>query len=354
MGGRHYAERTGHSMPPSFSTWGHEFGYRPGGRAAPAIFDRVPIDFGIPVDYPLRRGAAPSAPAEARSAGSTRAAPACRAPERRRRAGACRLRQGGTEADRDRRQHRSLAASTPTISSAAHDARRPGRPSSGRRLGEASGDSPSRRRWPCSRTADENMANAIRLIAVERGLDTRDFALIAFGGAGPLHGRAVAERLGMSTVIVPPHPGLCSAFGAAIAEARVDRSQTHFTNSEDIDLAGGRRVRAAAGCDGRRTASERRRPNRGSHLRRYALFGPELQVEVPLPSGGSRRARRGRDADRALRRGPCAALRIRSAGRARRADQLRVTAISPEPTATFTSPGAGASGCDRPPGVVRR
>ena len=61
------------------------------------------------------------------------------------------------------------------------------------------------------RTADENMANAIRLIAVERGLDPRDFALIAFGGAGPLHARAVAERLDMPTVLVPPHPGLCSA-----------------------------------------------------------------------------------------------------------------------------------------------
>src|SRR5262245_17992879 len=72
------------------------------------------------------------------------------------------------------------------------------------------------------RTLDENMANAIRLIAVERGLDSREFALIAFGGAGPLHARAVAERLGIARVIVPPHPGLCSAFGAAIAEARVD------------------------------------------------------------------------------------------------------------------------------------
>jgi N-methylhydantoinase A len=48
------------------------------------------------------------------------------------------------------------------------------------------------------RTADENMANAIRLIAVERGLDPRQFSLIGFGGAGPLHARAVAERLGIS------------------------------------------------------------------------------------------------------------------------------------------------------------
>jgi N-methylhydantoinase A len=87
------------------------------------------------------------------------------------------------------------------------------------------------------RTANENMGNAIRLIAVHYGLDVRDFALIAFGGAGPLHAAPVARLLGMKRVIVPLHPGLCSAFGAAIAEARVDRMQTLPTQSETVDLA---------------------------------------------------------------------------------------------------------------------
>src|SRR5207249_9359204 len=87
------------------------------------------------------------------------------------------------------------------------------------------------------RTADENMANAIRLIAVDRGLDPRDFALIAFGGAGPLHARAVAERLGMTTVLVPPEPGLCSAYGCAITEARLDRVRTTYARSDRADRA---------------------------------------------------------------------------------------------------------------------
>jgi len=87
------------------------------------------------------------------------------------------------------------------------------------------------------RTIDENMANAIRLIAVERGLDPREFALVACGGAGPLHGRAVAKPLGIRTVLCPPHPGLCSAFGAAIADARIDRVQTIFTESTRADVA---------------------------------------------------------------------------------------------------------------------
>jgi N-methylhydantoinase A len=87
------------------------------------------------------------------------------------------------------------------------------------------------------RIADENMANAVRLIAVERGVDPRDYALIAFGGAGPLHARAVAERLGITTLLVPPHPGVCSAFGAAVALARIDRTRSYYTRSDAADVS---------------------------------------------------------------------------------------------------------------------
>ncbi len=72
------------------------------------------------------------------------------------------------------------------------------------------------------RIANENMANAIRIVTVEQGIDPRDFALIAFGGAGPTHGCEIAESIGMRRVIVPPHPGLGSAFGALSAQPRVD------------------------------------------------------------------------------------------------------------------------------------
>ena len=155
------------------------------------------------------------------------------------------------------------------------------------RLGEALGMTPEQAALAMLRTADENMANAIRLIAVERGLDPRDFSLIAFGGAGPLHGRAVAERLGMRTVIVPPHPGLCSAFGAAIAEARVDRVQTYFTNSESLDLAALaaaiERLRAATVAELRASVQAAEPEIRTSADMRYA--GQNYEVEVPLPAG---------------------------------------------------------------------
>ncbi|MBV7338531.1 hydantoinase/oxoprolinase family protein [Chloroflexi bacterium TSY] len=85
--------------------------------------------------------------------------------------------------------------------------------------------------------ANENMANAIRLITVERGIDPREFDLVAFGGAGALHAVALAESVGVRRVIVPPHAGLASAFGTLLADLRVDRSWTHAYRSNQMDVA---------------------------------------------------------------------------------------------------------------------
>jgi len=192
------------------------------------------------------------------------------------------------------------------------------------------------------RTVDENMANAIRLIAVERGLDTREFALIAFGGAGPLHARAVAERLGMATVIVPPHPGLCSAFGAAIAEARVDRVQTFFADSTDVDVAAIaktlKRLREGAVADLRLSVDVANPEIRSSADMRYA--GQNYELEVPLPEG---------DLDAAgwkkLMDG-FAAAHERQYGFALPGEpieliNLRVTALKPEPVRDFADRSRG-------------
>jgi N-methylhydantoinase A len=86
----------------------------------------------------------------------------------------------------------------------------------------------------------ENMAGAVRLVTVDRGFDYRDFDLVAFGGAGPLHAAEIARRMGMRRVIVPPSPGLVSAFGAVIADERVDRRATvvrRLDLPEALDIA---------------------------------------------------------------------------------------------------------------------
>jgi N-methylhydantoinase A len=81
---------------------------------------------------------------------------------------------------------------------------------------------------------NENMANAIRVLSIDRGLDPRDFVLVAFGGAGPLHASPLARRMGMARVVVPLHPGLCSAFGALIADLQVNKVQSKNFQSDTV------------------------------------------------------------------------------------------------------------------------
>lgn len=70
----------------------------------------------------------------------------------------------------------------------------------------------------------ENIAGALRAVSTERGHDPRQYSLLAFGGAGPVHAVELAELLKISTVIVPPYPGIWSAFGLLAADYRYDKS----------------------------------------------------------------------------------------------------------------------------------
>jgi N-methylhydantoinase A len=83
--------------------------------------------------------------------------------------------------------------------------------------------------------ADSNMANAIRELTVFRGIDPRDYALMAFGGAGPLHAVALAQELEISTVIIPAYAGVLSAWGMLQADYRVDRSVSYAGLLGELD-----------------------------------------------------------------------------------------------------------------------
>ena len=104
-------------------------------------------------------------------------------------------------------------------------------------LGERLGISTMEAAESIRRVVNENMANALRLVAVKRGVDPREFALVAFGGAGPLHAVAVAGALRIPRVLVPLHPGHCSAFGALISDWRVDKVLTRLYRSDTLDAA---------------------------------------------------------------------------------------------------------------------
>ena len=83
------------------------------------------------------------------------------------------------------------------------------------------------------RAVDAEMLRALRVVSVERGRDPRDCALVAFGGAGPLHACALADELGMETVLVPDGAGVLSALGLAVADERRDSVRTVLAPLEE-------------------------------------------------------------------------------------------------------------------------
>jgi N-methylhydantoinase A/oxoprolinase/acetone carboxylase beta subunit len=94
------------------------------------------------------------------------------------------------------------------------------------------------------RVANTEMVRALRVVTVERGIDPRRFALLAFGGAGPLHAAAIAEELGITRIVVPRAAGVLSALGLAAADRRRDAAQSvllrgaELTDAALAELAG--------------------------------------------------------------------------------------------------------------------
>jgi N-methylhydantoinase A len=84
---------------------------------------------------------------------------------------------------------------------------------------------------------NSNMAQALRIVSVERGHDAREFSLIAFGGAGPVHAVALAEELMIPEVIIPPAPGAFSALGLVATDLKRDYSRTLYTDLGSADPA---------------------------------------------------------------------------------------------------------------------
>ena len=133
---------------------------------------------------------------------------------------------------------------------------------------------------------NSNMANAIRSRTVQKGLDPRTFVLVAFGGAGPLHGVEVAAMLGIPEVIVPPYPGITSAIGLLTTDMRYDVARTQFQVSGSVDL--GRLNADLAAMErelARRFAADGLAESDISFARsgdlRYVGQGYELKVKLP-------------------------------------------------------------------------
>jgi len=85
------------------------------------------------------------------------------------------------------------------------------------------------------RVANANMADALRLISIRRGYDPREFCLVVFGGAGPLHGVELARELSIPTVLVPLDPGITSAFGCLLVDVRHDLTRMYLADTDAAD-----------------------------------------------------------------------------------------------------------------------
>jgi len=146
----------------------------------------------------------------------------------------------------------------------------------------------TRAAWGVHEVVNENMANAARIHAAEKGIDPRRFSLVAFGGAGPVHAYQVAEKLRLETIIVPPGAGVSSAFGFLVAPMAFDLSRSYLARLEEIEWgrldlsysemeAEGRGLLLEAGV-----ASEDVQFSRSADMR---YKGQGFEVVVPLPGG---------------------------------------------------------------------
>ncbi|MBN8943169.1 MAG: hydantoinase/oxoprolinase family protein [Rhizobiales bacterium] len=134
---------------------------------------------------------------------------------------------------------------------------------------------------------DNHMVGALRVVSVERGHDPRDFTLLPFGGAGPLHGCALAELLGVRRVLVPPAPGVLCADGLLAADLKADFSRT-LPKAGAIDVAAAEAIfaeleeRAAQWLEAEGVAADARSLARVALMRYHGQGG-----EVTVPWAGT-------------------------------------------------------------------
>ncbi|MCA0960748.1 hydantoinase/oxoprolinase family protein [Salipiger bermudensis] len=133
-----------------------------------------------------------------------------------------------------------------------------------------------------------NMAKAIRVISVQRGHDPRNYALMAFGGAGPLHAVRLAQELGMTTVIVPRSPGILCAMGLLLTDLRADFSATRLTALDPgnlgtiADTVASVEAEATDWFDTEEIPVDKRRLTRRIDMR---YDGQNYELSIPLPDG---------------------------------------------------------------------
>jgi N-methylhydantoinase A len=137
--------------------------------------------------------------------------------------------------------------------------------------------------------ANAKMAQAIRTLTVEKGIEPRDFALVAIGGAGPMHAVFLARELGIRDVLVPRFPGAFSAWGMLESEVRKDASRAYFTPLAELDGDNLARLLGELEEEGFAALAEEgitRETGRVEHALDLRYIGQEYSLTIPLTSAG--------------------------------------------------------------------
>ena len=200
---------------------------------------------------------------------------------------------------------------------------------------------------------NENMAGALRLVSVQRGHDPREFALVAYGGAGPLHANAVAEIMGSFPVLVPPAPGLLCAIGDLVADFRDEFAQTYIRVLGDAEPAEVGRRSSRRSARGRRSGSTARASPTDA---RTITYTADMRYHRPgLRDPGGDRPRRGRAAASPSSRSGSTCSTSSSTGsacRARRARSSTCARSARAPCRSRSCRSASAGGADASGAVV--
>jgi N-methylhydantoinase A len=150
--------------------------------------------------------------------------------------------------------------------------------------------------WGVHRVANAAMARALRAVSTERGRDPRDFAILAFGGNGPIHAAALARMLEVKRVIVPPVPGLFSALGMLFPEVEHHYVRTFKRRLDGIDRDALEGVFAAMEAEGAAALANEDFPPAARRFERQIdlrYVGANSELTVPYPTGSDPAARLG-------------------------------------------------------------
>jgi N-methylhydantoinase A len=145
------------------------------------------------------------------------------------------------------------------------------------------------------RLVNANMANAIRRVAAQRGVDPRSFALVAYGGNGPVHATAQAEELGISTVLVPKVAPAFSALGLLLSDHVIDEMRAYISPVGRVDLERVNALYAEMERSARDTLAQRKGTHKRVQIARFASLcypGQTFDMAVPVSLRNGRFGRR--------------------------------------------------------------